>query len=121
SMPPQPYHIHEKKYHKYWFPQLRQFQVWHNPFQSSPFPKTVAKNNSIKKVLTIHDLNALHEGKTIEVQQKSLARTQTLIDQSDAIICISNFVLSDVQKNCRVDNKNFYVIHNGAGTSVQAA
>ena len=67
----------------------------------------------IKVVLTIHDLNSLHEGKPKEVQQESLIHTQRLIDRSDAIICISEFTREDVFKHCEVGNKPVYVIHNG--------
>lgn len=70
-------------------------------------------NKNIKVVLTIHDLNALHEGKPLEEQKKSLAHTQKLIDRSNVIICISEFCKQDVLKNCEVKNKPIYVIHNG--------
>ncbi|GAB4049040.1 hypothetical protein GCM10028810_37810 [Spirosoma litoris] len=64
-------------------------------------------------VLTIHDLNVLHEGKPDYIQQKSLAHTQALIDQSDAIVCISEFTKNDVLTHCSTGDKPIYVIHNG--------
>jgi glycosyltransferase involved in cell wall biosynthesis len=71
------------------------------------------KYPAIKILLTIHDLNPLHEGKSKEEQVRSLAHTQSLIDKADAIVCISSFCKKDVLKNCEVNNKPVHVIHNG--------
>jgi len=103
--------IVEKQFHAFFKPFLWDCQIWHSPFQSGriiPY-----HNKSIKVVLTIHDLNALHEGKPEKEQQNSLAHTQRLIDRSDAIVCVSEFTKTDVLKNCNVDNKPVYVIYNG--------
>lgn len=104
--------IVEKKWHKFWKPFLRQNNVWHTPFQSGRMVLH-KKTPGIKKLLTIHDLNPLHEGKSPQEQQKSLAHTQQLIDQHDAIVCISEFTKTDVLKHCEVGNKPLFVIHNG--------
>ena len=92
---------------------LRQCKVWHAPFQSGRILPVKRKHPHIKVLLTIHDLNQLHEGKPLEEQQQSLAHTQSLIDKSDAIVCISEFCRDDVYKNCNVNGKPIYVIHNG--------
>jgi glycosyltransferase involved in cell wall biosynthesis len=42
-----------------------------------------------------------------------VAHTQKLINQSDAIVCISDFCKTDVLKYCNLGNKPLYVIHNG--------
>lgn len=105
--------ILERKIHRYYKPFLKQCRVWHAPFQSGRILPDKKKYPHIKVLLTIHDLNALHEGKPLREQQKSLAHTQSLIDQSDAIVCISEFAKHDVLKNCEVGNKPIYVIHNG--------
>ncbi len=103
--------IREKKSHRFVKPFLWDCDVWHAPFQSGRI--IPAPNRKIKIVLTIHDLNCLHEGKPRAEQQKSLAHTQQLINRSDAIICISEFCKSDVLKHCDVNGKPVYVIHNG--------
>jgi glycosyltransferase involved in cell wall biosynthesis len=87
--------------------------IWHAPFQSGRIVPDKKKNPHTKVLLTIHDLNPLHEGKPLDEQRKSLAHTQSLIDRSDAIVCISEFCRNDVLKNCEVKNKPLYVIHNG--------
>jgi glycosyltransferase involved in cell wall biosynthesis len=102
--------IVEKKMHRFFKPFLLNCKIWHAPFQTG---RILPKSSSIKVLLTIHDLNALHEGKPKKEQQESLARTQALIDRSDAIVCISEFTKSDVLKNCHVANKPVYVVHNG--------
>ncbi len=102
--------IEEKKYHKILKPFLWDCKIWHAPFQSG---RIVPVNKKIKVVLTIHDLNCLHEGKPIAEQLKSLAHTQRLIDRADAIICISEFCKQDVLANCEVREKPVHVIHNG--------
>ena len=103
--------IVEKKYHKLINPFLWDCDIWHAPFQSG---RVVPGNNKkVKVLLTIHDLNCLHEGKPVAEQQKSLAHTQKLIDRADAIVCISEFCKNDVLTNCEVNGKPIHVIHNG--------
>ena len=107
-------HIIEKKsIWNFFNPFLKGCSIWHAPFQSGRMVPDKKKFPRIKILLTIHDLNPLHEGKPKVEQLKSLAHTQSLIDKSDAIVCISDFCRNDVQKNCNVGNKALYVIHNG--------
>lgn len=95
-------------------PFLRNCSIWHAPFQSGRMLPDKRKYPAMKRLLTIHDLNPLHEGKSKEEQAKSLAHTQTLIDQADALVCISAFTKSDVIRHCHTGNKPVYVIHNGS-------
>ncbi|CAN5581273.1 glycosyltransferase family 1 protein [soil metagenome] len=110
---PEPYHLVERKWHKFFQPFLLDCRVWHAPFQSGRIFPNRKRFPNLKIVLTIHDLNVLHEGKPEPVQQKSMAHTQSLIDQSDAIVCISEFTKQDVLANCYVGEKPVHVIHNG--------
>jgi glycosyltransferase involved in cell wall biosynthesis len=87
--------------------------IWHAPFQSGRIiPRRMFKK-SPRILLTIHDLNPLHEGQPVEEQKKSIRHTQALIDKADAIVCISQFSRDDVLRNCDIGNKPVYVIHNG--------
>lgn len=110
---PKPYHLVEARWHKLFRPFLSDCRVWHAPFQSGRIYPNKKDYPNLKVVLTIHDLNVLHEGKPEAVQQKSLAHTQSLIDQSDAIVCISEFTRSNVLAHCHVGNTPIYVIYNG--------
>lgn len=114
SLRPQSYHLVEQKWHRLIQPFLFNCRIWHAPFQSGRIVPDKKRFPTLKIVLTIHDLNVLHEGKPEAVQQKSLAHTQSLIDQSDAIVCISEFTRNDVLTHCQTDGKPIHVIHNGA-------
>jgi len=105
--------IVEKPWHRFFKPFLWNCRVWHAPFQSGRIIPDRIKNNFTKVLLTVHDLNALHEGRPVEDQQRSVKHTQSLIDKSDVLVCISEFTKSDVLKHCDVGNKPVYVIHNG--------
>lgn len=87
--------------------------VWHAPFQSGRIVPDKTRYPNTRVLLTIHDLNPLHEGKSKEEQERSLAKTQSLIDRTDAIVCISRFCKEDVLQHCDTGNKPVYVIHNG--------
>ncbi|MBK7561835.1 MAG: glycosyltransferase family 4 protein [Chitinophagaceae bacterium] len=114
SFGPDSRHIVEKKsIWNFFNPFLRSCTIWHAPFQSGRILPDKKKYPGIKILLTIHDLNPLHEGKPPEEQRKSLAHTQSLIDKSDALVCISEFCKGDVLANCKVGNKPVYVVHNG--------
>jgi glycosyltransferase involved in cell wall biosynthesis len=104
--------ILEKKWHRKFFnPFLWDCDIWHAPFQSGKI--VPMKNKRIKVLLTIHDLNALHEPLREEDKRENLARTQKLIDRADAIVCISNHTKDDVINNMEVHNKPVHVIYNG--------
>jgi glycosyltransferase involved in cell wall biosynthesis len=103
--------IKENKSHKFIRPFMLGCKLWHAPFQSGriyPFD-----NPSVRVLLTIHDLNAMHEDLPKSEQEKSVAHTQKLINRSSALVCISEFCKADVLKYCDVGNKPVYVIHNG--------
>jgi glycosyltransferase involved in cell wall biosynthesis len=103
--------IEKPKFHKIAKPFLWDCDIWHAPFQSGRM--IPAPNKKLKIVLTIHDLNPLHEGKPVAEQKNSLAHTQLLIDKTDVIICISEFTKNDVLANCNVGNKPIHVIYHG--------
>lgn len=103
--------IVERPWHRFVQPFLWDCRIWHAPFQSGRMlPRRSA---SLRVVLTIHDLNPLHEGKPLAEQSKSLAHTQALVDNSDVIVCISEFCKNDVLSHLRVRDQQVYVIHNG--------
>jgi glycosyltransferase involved in cell wall biosynthesis len=103
--------IDKKWHHKFIKPFLWNCDIWHAPFQSG---RIVPKNSKRTKILlTIHDLNCLHEGKSLKEQKQSLQKTQQLIDSSNALVCISNHCKKDVLENLDVKGKPVFVIHNG--------
>jgi len=105
--------ITEQKWHRLWKPFLLDCRVWHAPFQSGRMIPNINLFRHIRTVLTIHDLNVLHEGKPLEEQEKNIRHVQGMIDKSDAIVCISEFTRRDVESNCNLRGKEIKVIYNG--------
>ena len=99
------------RWHRFWKPFLWDCSLWHAPFQSGRIFPPVGFKGRI--VLTVHDLNCLHESKPEKEIRKSIQHTQSLIDRSDALVCISAFCKQDVLTHCKTGNKPIYVIHNG--------
>jgi len=96
---------------KFLMPSVSQYHIWHSTYQSSQYlPR---RNKKIKVLLTIHDLNFLHEDKSEHKKERYLKHVQQNIDRSDAIVCISEFTKNDVLTHCNTDGKPVHVIYNG--------
>jgi glycosyltransferase involved in cell wall biosynthesis len=107
-------HIYQNSLQKFYMPKLKGFDVWHSTFQNSNY--IPVRNKKIKVVLTIHDLNFLHENNTQKQRFKNLHHLQQNIKRSNAIVCISEFCKNDVLDYCKVGNKPIHVIHNGTNS-----
>jgi glycosyltransferase involved in cell wall biosynthesis len=82
--------------------------LWHSLHQ---FPKVHAPKTA-KHLLTVHDLNFLHE-KDVKKQQKYLHRLQSNIDKADAITVISDYTKKQLLEHVEVGEKPVYRIYNG--------
>ncbi len=107
-------YIFQHSLHKFYLP-VSDANIWHCTYQGSNyFP---AKKNT-KIVLTIHDLNFVHEkrkqGKKFE---EEIQRHQKKIDRANHIVAISNFTLNDVATYLNITNKPTSVIYNGCNFS----
>ncbi len=75
------------------------------------------KNSNQRKVVTLHDLNFLHDNSSERKIKKSKTLVQKNIGNADAIVCISEFVKEDFIKNINLFNINkdvkIEVIYNG--------
>lgn len=73
--------------------------------------------NRSKKIVTLHDLNFLHENLSPSKKQKMLTKVNRSLKYADCIVCISHFVKKDFDKNKHLFTleklKNIEVIHNG--------
>jgi glycosyltransferase involved in cell wall biosynthesis len=103
--------VEKKSIWNFFHPFRAHCDIWHAPFQSGRI--VPANNRKIKVLLTIHDLNCLHEDKTAKERRLSLQHTQKLIDRADALVCISHHCRKDVMDNLDTGNTPVYVIHNG--------
>ena len=97
--------------HKFFPKNVFQYDVWHCTYQGTNYlPPARSK---VKIISTIHDLNFLHQGKSIAKQDKYLQKMQRLIDRSDIVVTISNFVKNQVLEHLNVGSKEIRVIYNG--------
>ncbi len=87
------------------------YKIWHCTYQGSNyFPYTT----SVKKILTIHDLNVLFdERKTAAKKKKYLQHIQRQVNEASYITAISHFTLDCVKENLDIKNIPVQVIYNG--------
>ncbi len=109
-------YIRQNSLHKFKFPSVNLFDVWHCTYQSSNYSP---KSKKIKKILTIHDLNFLYETNISSGKKKyALRKIQTQIGNSDKICAISNYVKQDAEKYLVMNNKKIDVIYNGCNINI---
>lgn len=95
--------------------QISSFSLIHVTHQLSDYFHSIKKHQ--KKLVTLHDLNFLHDKSSSRKVEKSKKLVQKNIGNADAIVCISEFVKDDFLKNKYLFNlKNdvkIEVIYNG--------
>lgn len=86
---------------KFWHKKIKintsNFSLIHVTHQLSDYFHS--KKSHQKKVVTLHDLNFLHDKSTARKIEKSRKLVQKNIGNADAIVCISDFVKNDFLKN----------------------
>ncbi|MBB6130862.1 glycosyltransferase family 4 protein [Mucilaginibacter lappiensis] len=98
--------------HKIFFPAYKQFDLVHFTNQ---YCKLKPARVKAKKVLTIHDMNPVHEKTRSPARYKKyLNRLGGYIDSCDRIVTISNFVAGDIVKYYPQAASKLTVIYNGA-------
>ena len=102
--------INTQFWHKYLIPNYHE-DICDITHQGSAY---MSGNKKSKKILTIHDLNFLIEKAN---QPEKIAKYKNhikyLIDQSQQITCISNYVKQDVLKIFNISASKIEVIYNG--------
>lgn len=105
------HYIQQKSIHKFLRPFFSKTRIWHSTYQlSSYFPR----NPKTKVLSTIHDLNFLKEGKSIEKERKYLKILQRNLDHSDCVVAISKYVKQDLLDHCNLNGKEIHTIYNGS-------
>lgn len=99
---------------KFIFPSCKGVDLWHTTYQLSSY---IPRNKKIKRVLTVHDLNFLHEEKSPAKVKKYLHKHQQIIDLADHIVTISSFTKKDVLNHLDTAGKPLTVIYNGCAKS----
>jgi len=91
------------------------FSLIHTAHQLSDYFHHIRSGQ--KKVVTLHDLNFLHDNSSEKKVKKSTRLVQKNIGNADAIVCISDFVKKDFLKNKHLFTLNkdvrVEVIYNG--------
>lgn len=104
-------HLIQNSLHKLLLPSLKKYDVWHATYQGTnyfPFRK------KIPVVLTVHDLNFMHDPKkSLGKRKKYLKQLERKIERADHITTISQFTLTDLQQHINLHNKPLTVIYNG--------
>jgi glycosyltransferase involved in cell wall biosynthesis len=97
--------------HKLIFPPTRNMALWHCTHQDSDY---FPFSRKLKKVLTIHDLNYLHDQrKTEEKKKRFKENVQRKIDEADHLVFISDFSFNDARSNLDIGGEKTSVIYNG--------
>lgn len=107
--------IEKKAIHKFYENFSSSYQLIHISHQLSPF---FSKNyKKTVKIVTLHDLNFLHENLTEKKREKMLNKVRKCLRYADYIVCISHFVKADFLKNKDLFHlkkiKDVFVVHNG--------
>ena len=87
--------------------------LWHVTNQHS---KYLPFDGRVPVILTIHDLNFLHDGEedvAARAMRRKLALVQEKIDRAAAITTISTFVADDVKRHLDLRGNPLHVVHNG--------
>jgi glycosyltransferase involved in cell wall biosynthesis len=104
-------YLEQNSLHKFLLPSTNNYDLWHATYQATQY---FPQNRKIKIVLTVHDLNFLHEKtKSAEKQKKELKKLQEKINRADHIVAISQFVLNDIKQNIQLKGQPITVIYNG--------
>lgn len=110
-------YIRQRSFHKYYSPCISNFDVWHAAQQGTQY---FPYKSSQKKILTIHDINFMHDGsKSAEKKKRYLSDLEKKIRHSDSIVAISNYVMNDVSKYIDIPEKKKNIIYNGCNIEDQ--
>jgi glycosyltransferase involved in cell wall biosynthesis len=101
-----------KKYHKFFFVNYKKIKLFHFTDQMSRLkPKKVWGE---KKILTIHDINQVHENVSAEKLNTYLKKLGERIYKCERIVAISQFAAKDILNYFPDIADRISVIHNGA-------
>lgn len=97
--------------HKFVFPFIKSdISLWHTCHQTSSYIPPAARK--LKKVMTIHDLNFMHEEKSEAKKASELKKHQACLNKVDHLVVISKFAENDVLNYLEV-KKPITIIYNG--------
>lgn len=92
-------------------PWVKKIDLWHTTDQQLPFR---VRGPHIISLLTIHDLNYLHEKRGLHLL-RHIVEMKWKVMHSTAATCISEYVRGDVKRNIGLGHRDYGVIHNAIG------
>ncbi|HNW35964.1 MAG TPA: glycosyltransferase, partial [Candidatus Ozemobacteraceae bacterium] len=101
--------LRQHSYHKFTRIRPKDATLWHGCYQRTQY----LPSRKIPFVLTIHDLNFLHEGKSSNSLRRNIQRVQKNVDRAAALVAISEFVAGDIRHYLRLEESRLHVVHNG--------
>ncbi len=106
-----PQYLIQSSLHKLYMSFASKYNIWHCTYQGSNYYPASSK---CKILLTVHDLNFMHEEKkSLAKKKKYLHALQEKVNRADSITVISEFVKNDLLNHVNIDNKQVSVIYNG--------
>lgn len=111
------HYLQQKSLHKFLLPDIRGFDIWHATYQGTMY---YPYSRRIKVVLTVHDLNFIHETRRSEQKkQAELKKLQKKISRADHVVVISEFVKNDLHRYLDCPEEKVSVIYNGSNVHKQ--
>jgi len=89
-------YLTQRSFHKYLNPPSYAFRLWHSTSQLSWYVPT---SPLTKVVLTVHDLNFLHENPDERTYTRQLAMVRRNIRRADYLVTISDYVRQDILRH----------------------
>ena len=90
------HYLPQRSFHKYFNPLSYGFQLWHATSQLSWYVPT---SPLTKVVLTVHDLNFLHENPDERTYARQLAMVRRNLRRADYLVTISDYVRQDILRH----------------------
>ena len=89
-------YLTQRSFHKYFNPHSYRLRLWHATSQLSWYVPT---SPFTKVVLTVHDLNFLHENPDERTYTRQLAMVRRNIRRADYLVTISDYVREDILRH----------------------
>ena len=90
------HYLTQRSFHKYFNPPSYAYRLWHATSQLSWYVPT---SPFTKVVLTVHDLNFLHENPDERTYTRQLAMVRRNIQRADYLVTISDYVRQDILRH----------------------
>jgi len=108
-------YLPQQIFHKLYLPALGPIDIWHALQQDSDY---YPRHRIIPTVLTVHDLNFLHQpGKSSSSVKRALDRLQAKVSRTQHIVTISAFVEQELREHLNIGSVPTSVIYNGCNFS----